>query len=159
MIQKYGEKKCWISQHWIDTEKKNEIKEEKRIDNSLASKLWFRGRSNTMNLNIDNKYMKKGSTVCDLCEEEDEDMSHFLLRCKKLEKERDYSFMKKKEDEDDEVILEKIFFGITDEESIKEMLTKMHRKREKIREEKIRKIGDESKQWQRIFEGPLGKRR
>ena len=75
--------------------KKNEIKEEKRIDNSLASKLWFRGRSNTMDLNIDNKYMKKGSTVCDLCEEEDEDMSHFLLRCKKLEKERDYSFMKK----------------------------------------------------------------
>ena len=97
MIQNYGEKKCWISQHWIDTErKKNEIKEEKRIDNSLASKLWFRGRSNTMDLNIDNKYMKKGSTVCDLCEEEDEDMSHFLLRCKKLEKERDYSFMKKR---------------------------------------------------------------
>ena len=139
--------------------KSNEIKEEKRIDNSLASMLWFRGRTNTMNLNIDNKYMKKGSTVCDLCEEEDEDMSHFLLRCKKLEKERDYSFMKKKGDEDDEVILEKIFFGITDEESIKEMLTKMLRKREKLREEKIRKIGDESKQWQRIFERPLGKRR
>ena len=126
--------------------KKDEIKEEKRIDNSLASKLWFRGRSNTMDLNIDNKYMKKGSTVCDLCEEEDEDMSHFLLRCKKLEKERDYSFMKKKGDEDDEVILERIFFGVTDEESIKEMLTKIHRKREKIKEEKIRKIGDESKQ-------------
>merc|ERR1712240_582287 len=37
--------------------KKNEVKEEKRIDNSLAPKLWFRGRSNTMDLNIDNKYM------------------------------------------------------------------------------------------------------
>ena len=52
--------------------------------------------------------------------------------------------MKRKGDEDDEIILEKIFFGKTDEESIKEMLTKMHRKREKIRKEKIRKIGNES---------------
>ena len=28
--------------------KKDEIKEEKRIDNSLASMLWFRGRTDTM---------------------------------------------------------------------------------------------------------------
>ena len=89
--------------------KKYEIKEEKRIDNSLASMLWFRGRTNTMKLNIDHRFIKKGSTVCNLCEE-DEDMSHFLFRCKKLEKERDYPFMKRNEAEDDEVILEIIFF-------------------------------------------------
>ena len=54
----------------------------------------------------------------------------------KLEKDRDYPFMRRNEDEDDEVILEKIFFGKTDEEGIKEMLTKIHRKREKIMNEK-----------------------
>merc|ERR1711874_909940 len=63
---------------------KKRIQDEKIYNNTKASELIFRARSNTLNLNIDNRH-RGGSTTCDLCNIGEEDMQHFLLECGRLE--------------------------------------------------------------------------
>ena len=69
-------------------EYKGEIKEEKIYDNTFASELLFGARSNSLNLN-DMKKHTGGETTCDVCSEEEEDLIHFLMRCRGLDDRRD----------------------------------------------------------------------
>ena len=54
------------------------------IYNSFKSNLWFRLRSNTLNLEERKRY-KKEDTKCKLCFEEEENISHFVMKCPNLQ--------------------------------------------------------------------------
>ena len=68
---------------------KNNIKEENSIyDNSEESRLLFRARSNTLNLNWRNRFKinpNEMDTICPMCRETEETLEHFLLRCPMIE--------------------------------------------------------------------------
>ena len=87
----------WDHKIWIqDNNKKKSLElyninrkeiEERSYYNNSKSLLMYRYRTNTLNLN-DRKRYKNENTKCDLCEEENENMEHFLLECKALDNER-----------------------------------------------------------------------
>ena len=66
---------------------KTEIKEEEIYDNSYASVLWYKARSNTLQLR-DRKRHEGGQVSCKICGAEKEDLEHFLLQCTGLDEER-----------------------------------------------------------------------
>ena len=67
---------------------KNNIKHEEEIyDNSSASKILYRARTNTLNLNWRKKFQGE-NTHCPLCNYEYEDLQHFLINCENLEETR-----------------------------------------------------------------------
>ena len=67
--------------------KKKEIKQEKIYDNRWSSVLLFRARANALDLK-DRQRFTGGDTSCKLCGEEYEDLTHFMIRCRGLEGER-----------------------------------------------------------------------
>ena len=84
----------WDDQEWfrelesksslyIYKRSKTEIGEEILYDNTPASVILYRARTNTLPLN-DRKRHTNGSTICDICGEEDETLPHFLLHCPAL---------------------------------------------------------------------------
>ena len=85
--------KCWKfgmnTKSSIELYRKNkdEIKEEDMYDNSKRSNVWFKIRTNTLNLN-DRKRFENGNTFCELCGKEEENLNHFLLKCEKIQNER-----------------------------------------------------------------------
>ena len=107
----------------IYREFKKEIKEEKYYDNRESSKYLFLARSNTLPLNIKNKYLG-GETICDLCNTENEDLVHFLISCKKLEHKRNKEIMLRNHNENKEIMVGNILFK-ENKEKTKEMLTNM----------------------------------
>ena len=60
--------------------RKKSIKEE-RYENNRESDIWFRAKTNCLDL-CDKK--RGESNDCKICGEEKEDLTHFLLNCKKL---------------------------------------------------------------------------
>ena len=104
-------------------EYKGEIKEEKIYDNTYASELLFGARANSLNLN-DLKKHKGGKTVCDVCGEEEEDLVHFIVRCRGLEDRRDKDLIAKFKGDDDRSTAGKILFETRDNdvERVKRML-------------------------------------
>ena len=70
---------------------KTQIKEEQFYRNDFSSTLLFQARSNTLHLNRDKRF-KNESTICDLCHIEEENMTHFILKCNKLDNSRKKSF-------------------------------------------------------------------
>ena len=52
-----------------------------------ANNVWFKIRTNTLNLN-DRKRFENGNTFCELCGKEEENLNHFLLKCEKIQNER-----------------------------------------------------------------------
>ena len=103
-------------------EYKGEIKEEKIYDNTYASELLFGARANSLDLN-DLKKHTGGDTVCDVCGEE-EDLIHFLVRCKGLDDRRDEELVAKFRGSDDRSTAGRILFETTgdDVERLKRML-------------------------------------
>ena len=85
----------------IYREFKGKIKEEKFYDNRESSRYLFEARSNTLPLNIQNRHTG-GETKCDLCEDGNEDLIHFLVECKALENKRNKDIMLKNYNEDRE---------------------------------------------------------
>ena len=71
-----------------------------------------------------NRY-KNLDTKCDLCDNENEDLIHFLIDCKKLEHLRDERIMVKCLDENKEQIVGKILFEYEEIEQTKNMVEKM----------------------------------
>ena len=69
------------------TQNKETMQEEKCYDNRPASTTWFRARTNCLQLNDRNRFGNQ-ETNCKLCEEEVEDLGHFILDCKALELDR-----------------------------------------------------------------------
>ena len=68
------------------------MKEERFYRNGEESRLIFRARSNTLALNDRFRHDKgevKRDRNCSICTIEYEDLGHFILRCEKLENERD----------------------------------------------------------------------
>ena len=114
---------------------KTEIKEGKDYDNRLSSKIIFRARSNTLELNDRNRF-KNQNTMCELCEKEKEDLIHFIIDCKKLEHLRDEDIVKKYDDENKEQRVGKMLFENEDMEK-KKMIEKMW----KYRKGKIKNKG------------------
>ena len=122
---------------------KTEIKEELIYDNRLATKIWFGSRTNTLEINIENRHREEKSTKCDLCEKEDETTIHFILECEKLDDKRNKELIRKYTQTEKEDTLAKILFSKDDTEEIKYMLENMWRKRTRIKrnnEEKEKEI-------------------
>merc|ERR1711954_28407 len=84
---RYGELKE-LKKEDIKKRFKGKIKDDGCFDNKFSSILLFRARSNTLKLNTENRH-RNGNTKCDLCGDEKEDLIHFLLDCKELERKRD----------------------------------------------------------------------
>ena len=66
---------------------KDRVKEENIYDNNFSSVLWYRARSNTLQLE-DRKRFQGGDGICKLCGIETEDLIHFVLECPAYSAER-----------------------------------------------------------------------
>ena len=129
---------------------KKEIREEKCYDNRPESNLLFQARTNTLDLNTRNRFKKEDEkdTRCKLCGKENENLIHFLIECKEMEKVRDKELMKKYQEENMETMTGNILFNMENIEETKIMLGKMWKYRkeriiEKEKEEKEEKNKNE----------------
>ena len=111
---------------------KETMQEEKCYDNRPASTIWFRARTNCLQLNDRNRFGNQ-ETSCKLCQEELEDLEHFILDCKALELERSYSIVLQRPrllDRDE--TLGNFLYSHDAMENKKEILYNMWRKRRKL---------------------------
>ena len=108
--------------------------QEKIYDNRQTSEILYKCRTNTLKLKDRNRFRNE-ETKCEMCEEEKEDLKHFLLWCpaysdvrqKNIKLQQPY-----KEEEDD--IIGELLFG---NENIEETKITIH-KFWKIREKKMK---------------------
>ena len=114
---------------------KPKLKEEKFYDNSFASVLLYKARTNTLPLNDRGRHVN-GDTSCGLCGEGIEDLQHFLLRCPMLMDVRasDLRLQRPFGAEEEDVITTYLSEEAEIEKS-KEILYLMYMKREKLKEE------------------------
>ena len=108
---------------------KKEIKEEQIYRNDFASILLFQARSNTLSLNIENRFRNE-STICELCKVEGENLEHFVLKCRNLDGSREKNFIEKFKDMNNEDILGNMLFDYENIETTKKMLVNLWRDRE-----------------------------
>ena len=100
---------------------KLQIKEEQIYRNDFRSVLLFQARSNTLRLNRDKRFINE-STICDLCCIEEENMAHFILKCKKLDSSRNSTLIDKFKDMNENTKLGNILFNYEHIETTKHML-------------------------------------
>ena len=117
----------------IYKDSKTQIKDDGCYDNKFSSTLLFKARSNTLNLNIQKRH-KKGDISCDLCGGEKEDLAHFLLDCKELDKVRDKEIIKEFFDENKDKMIGKMLHTNKQIEIVKKMLERMWKHRQKKKE-------------------------
>ncbi len=115
-------------------------RQDKVYDNSEASVLLHKCRSNNMNLG-ERKRFKGDSTECIMCGNEREDLQHFILHCPAYHEERRKHPGLQRPYQDEQITATILI----DNESInientKEMITKIWHKREKKRISAIRKF-------------------
>ena len=118
--------------------KKKEIKQENIYDNRWSSVLLFRARANALDLK-DRQRFTGGDTSCKLCGEEYEDLTHFMIRCRGLEGERNQQIVIKNKEDNDEDTVGNILFEIDEKdlEETKKMLKRMWNKRTKAEQKQI----------------------
>ena len=107
------------------------MKEERFYRNGEESRLIFRARSNTLALNDRFRHDKgevKRDTKCSICTTEYEDLGHFILRCEKLENERDRFLLRDMGGTDEKATLGNLLFR-GDMERVGVMLRRMWRAR------------------------------
>ena len=127
--------------------RKKEIKEEKIYDNRGSSVLLFRARANILGLNDRKRHLEEGrddkDTSCRLCKCENEDLTHFLINCEKLEEERNPRIMEKSKGSNDDITVGNILFDIEGEdlEDTKKMLTRMWNRRKKLEQKEKKEKG------------------
>ena len=81
---------------------KTEIKEIKWYNNKEDAKLMINARLNTLDLNWRNK-IKNESTKCELCNNSNENLEHFILHCEQYKDiRRQYTFMQQPYKQDTE---------------------------------------------------------
>ena len=114
---------------------KTKMKDDGCYNNKFSSKLLFRARSNTLNLNIQKRH-QKGDTSCVLCKEKKEDLIHFIINCEELEATRDEEIFKEAYDNDKEQMVGKILHNNDKIEKVKNMLEEMWKYRSKVKTEK-----------------------
>ena len=107
--------------------------EEKLYNNRPESVVYFRARTNTLNLN-DRRRFGGGVTKCDVCDCDKEDLIHFILWC------TGYSDLREREPllqqpyiEDEEHLVGQLLFEKEKSGKIKELLYKSWKRREFIR--------------------------
>ena len=142
----------WDTERWKENMRKKstlkiyrqfklEIKEEKFYDNSDASKYLFQARSNSLQLNTRNRHTG-GDTKCELCNNENEDLIHFLINCEGLEHKRNKAIIEENKNQSKEIMAGNILFRKGNKEEIKAMIQAMwnFRTRKKIEKEKEKEI-------------------
>ena len=115
---------------------KKKIRQENIYDNRFESRLLFKARTGTLELNTDKRH-KNEVTTCDLCETEEETDVHFILKCRRLRdlrKSEDDKYKNKTKEE----TMGEMLFGKGNEEDTKVMLGRLWRKREVLRKRKQR---------------------
>ena len=106
-------------------------------DNTPASEILFRARTNTLNLR-DRKRFKGEETKCLICGEELENLQHFLLECEGYKEERITSMkLQQPYRENRSEVIGRFLFEIKNEKEaeVKETIYKMWWKRGKIEKE------------------------
>ena len=106
-------------------------------DNRPASITLYKARINCLPLK-DRKRHQNENTTCEVCGEEEENLKHFMLRCKEYEEERKTIItmleLQRPYEEDENQVIGKFLFKEERIEEKKELLQKMWKKREiKIR--------------------------
>ena len=107
---------------------KKKMREERFYDNTEASAILFGARANSLRLNYRRRH-GGGDITCEICGEGQEDLEHFILKCRKLEGKRKSDLLGDRGRESEVIIGELLFSGERTQE-VKEMLGKMWRERE-----------------------------
>ncbi len=109
--------------------------QDKVYDNSEASVLLYKCRTNNMNLG-DRKRFRGESTECVMCGNEREDLQHFTLHCPAYQEERRrHPGLQRPYQEDEDQVIGRILFENANIENTKETVTKYWQEREKKRKE------------------------
>ena len=104
-------------------------------NNRKSSVILFKCRTNNLNHN-NRKRFRGENTACDLCNDENEDLAHFLLRCPEFAEERKKNpRLQQPYEENEEKIIGRLMFG-EDVEEMKKTIYAFW----KIREEKLKII-------------------
>ena len=86
------------------------IQEDPIYDNTPASVILFRARTNSLRLEDRMRHVNQ-ETLCQLCQEENEDLSHFILKCPRLSQiRREIMPLQHPQKEDREEILQDFLF-------------------------------------------------
>merc|ERR1712030_156152 len=111
--------------------------------------LLFRARANILDLN-DRQRFNQGhkDTSCKLYEEEYEDLTDFLIKCKGLEEQRNTQIILKNKGSNDEDTVGNVLFDIEEQdlEKTKKMLQRMWNKRKKFKQNLRKDNGMEKKE-------------
>ena len=86
------------------------MKEEGIYRNDSPSVFLYRARANALGLKDFNRHREGGETQCGLCGEEDEDLGHFILRCREIG-ERDCDMVERMRGENDNETLGLLLFS------------------------------------------------
>ena len=120
---------------------KTEIKEEKWFKNGDKYTIMMKARSNTLNLEW-KSWGTDEEKICKLCNEENEDMEHFLIKCNSLQQLRQQylELQRPNYEQMDDIINRLLIFTETRTVKIEEninFLYKMWMKRKKLRNETL----------------------
>ena len=109
-------------------DQKKEIKEENIYHNDRKSDLWFRARTNCMDLN-DKQW--NDSKVCVMCGHETENLEHFIIHCNETgDIRKEIPILQRPARQEDRETLRMFLYVNEDLDSKKEVLMNMWRKRE-----------------------------
>ena len=119
---------------YIYKENKQEIKEEE-YDNDPISEIWFRGKTNCMNLG---DRIREGSKECKLCGAEREDQCHFIIHCDQLSDIRKEEItLQRPTIQNENQIISNFFFGKENKKPKMRTLYRMWSKRNSLLRERI----------------------
>ena len=136
-INKY-DTKLW--EKWIEESKvlklyakeKGKIGYEYCYKNNYNSKLYARARVNALQLEEHKgRGLEHYNTICKLCKEEEEDLVHFLIKCKALEKERNYEILENNTD-DPELKARKLLFRNENIQEVSKLIRSLWECRKKL---------------------------
>ena len=107
-------------------EGKRKIQYDQCYRNGLNSKLLARARTNTLQVEeVIQRRCREHSKICRLCELEEEDLKHFVLRCPRLRSKRDRRVIEKWSNADTDKQLTDILFKEQDYTRLRQMLGAM----------------------------------
>ena len=111
-------------------EAKLKIKYDNCYTNSTASKFLAKARTNSLKIRevlgrIKENKRNNFDTTCQLCGTEEEDLEHFLLKCKKLEEKRDKEIIEKVRKIKEANRMKYILFDIRKWEGVSKMIYKL----------------------------------
>ena len=123
---------------------KSEIQYDLCYRNSLSSTFYARARINSLKLEEQKGRGKVNyNKSCRLCEEEEEDLVHFITKCKNIEQKRDYNLLDR-EIKDPEERMRTLLFRKERRQDIGKMIKNLWDLRRQLLEEKEKKVGKDT---------------